>query len=237
MGSSQSVNSTDTNDEVDDDSPEDGLRFGGPVDDVVRISTSLELGFSLAEAFADLHKSRIPGGTLSSLSNECLEAVYEGLISAPEVFFAYSVTDQAAVTGYIMAATSLRRAYLHTIRGFGAGAFLKCLLQTLGRGTSLRLVESLRYPFSRRTLDGVEHGAQILNFAVDHKEEGAGTAQRLYDALCSQLTDRGIGSLVAVTGQRQSRAKAFYARNGGRLIGNEVVHADNPQLVYYMRLS
>ncbi|MBS1715440.1 MAG: GNAT family N-acetyltransferase [Armatimonadetes bacterium] len=178
---------------------------------------------------AEIHKSEIHEGFLSSLGGPFLTKLYAYLCDTEEAF-AFAAMDGESMLGFIVGAMDTGQVYKGFARRGGFSAMAVLVPKLLSPARIKRILETLLYPKSKQSDDLPE--PEILNFCVRSTSQGLGVGGALFRALLQEFRARGTGSIRIVTGETQKSAQQFYEAKGSRFVKSIEVHKGTLSRVY-----
>jgi ribosomal protein S18 acetylase RimI-like enzyme len=173
-------------------------------------------------ALAELHAAEISGGFLTSLGLPVLERLYRAIHGSRDAFIVVA-EEQGRVVGFLCASIVTKKVYRHVLLTAWP-TLLPVLARKLANwGTVRRCWETLRYPDKSPAPE--LPNAEILNFCVAARRQGAGVGRALFAAMEQEYCRRRVARIRIVTGAQQLSAIRFYEKIGARPAGNLEVHA------------
>lgn len=174
-----------------------------------------------AGVVAGYHREGIPTGFLSELGAGFLTRLYRGIASSDAGFVFVADGGADGLVGFAAGVTDVGSMYRSVLirRWWSlAGPLLRHLLRV---ATWRRVYESLRYP---KQVEGAFPSAELLSIVVSPPMRGKGVAQRLMDAVRTELAGRGCDVVKVLVGAELPAANAFYVKYGFRLAGSIRMH-------------
>jgi ribosomal protein S18 acetylase RimI-like enzyme len=195
-------------------------------------------GFSTqdVERFAEIHRTEIQDGFLTSLGPEALRLLYcEIVVNQNCIVVAGLQEEDARPVGFIVGTLDCAGFYRDFLRRKGMTALRVFLPRLLSWSRMKKAFETLRYPTKKRvpTLPN----AEILNFAVQPFCRGTGLAQILFLELMRRFKARGVQEVKIVTGEGQKRAHRFYEKMGAQCVAGTSVHKGHIDSVFLFEIS
>ena len=77
---------------------------------------------------------------------------------------------------------------------------------------------------------------ELLSIVVDHKYQGVGHADKLFNSLCNYFSKTKAQGFRIIVGESLSRAHAFYKKLGSYPVGKIEVHKGINSIVYLKKL-
>ena len=177
--------------------------------------TLTALDVSHARAVAELHRTGIQTGFLSSLGPMFLRQLYRALPGCP-AGFGYVWVDQAGhVVGFIACAESVGRLYKQALRRRGFFMAIPLLRFMVCPLVIRRMWQTFRYPSSVGT-DLPQ--AEVLSVVVGPQGRGKGVAVSLMEAALKGFADRGIAEVKVAVGADNHIADRYYRKCGFELV-------------------
>ncbi len=167
-----------------------------------------------AKKIARLHSLGVPEGFISSLGEEFIGYIYEGVASSGTGFGFVAVKD-GEVIGFICCAESVSSIYKYILKKhFFRLVFV--ILPKMFRFCNVRnAIETLLYPSrAGSSLPSVE----ILAIVVEEKARNRGIGQILVERAINESVKRGVGKMKVMVGEPLA-ANLFYAHLGFQLVG------------------
>lgn len=186
------------------------------------------------EACARIHREAIPDGFLATLGGRFLALLYRTLAGSRRSFLFVARRD-GEILGFICGSEDTGAVYREFAWKAGLGVVPLLLPGLLSPTRILRVIETILYP--ARQHYGELPDAEILNFCVSTRSQGAGVGRRLFATLVDEFRARGVTRIRIVTGVTQKTAQTFYERAGAKLAGETAVHRDSPELVYVFNVG
>ncbi len=176
------------------------------------IVTALEVPH--ARAVAELHRTGIQTGFLSSLGPMFLRQLYRALPGCP-AGFGYVWVDQAGyVVGFIACAESVGRLYKQALRQRGLLMAIPLLRFMVRPSVIRRMWQTFRYPSS---VGADLPQAEVLSVVVDPQGRGKGVAASLMEAALKSFADRGIAEVKVAVDANNHIADRYYRKCGFEL--------------------
>lgn len=167
-----------------------------------------------ARAAADLHRTGIHTGFLSSLGMGFLRPLYAALSACPSGFgFVWEEAD-GKVLGFVACAESTGRLYKQALLRRGLLLALPLVRYLFRPSVIKRLWQTLRYPAE---VGAALPPAEILSIAVAEEGRGKGIGKALLSAAMEEFARRGIDRVKVAGWAGNQGANAFYERCGFRL--------------------
>jgi GNAT superfamily N-acetyltransferase len=198
--------------------------------DVPVFKTNQVMPHELREV-AELHRSEVRSGFLSSLGLPVLQTIYSHIARSDHATLILAlVHEDGPVCGFISGSADTGRLY----REFAMQNCFHLLPRVLPILFSPRTVgkalETLLYP-RRPDLANLPR-AEILNFVIRQRYRGTGLAEEFFSRLVIYFRSRGITSFKIVTGKQQVAAQRFYARAGAQSRVSLELHRGTQSLVF-----
>ena len=181
-----------------------------------------------ARAVAELHRTGIETGFLSSLGPRFLRQMYAAITSTSAAFGYVWQQPNGQVLGFVTAAEDTPRMYKQVLLRRGLPMALAVLRFVLRPSVLRRMFETLRYPSE---LGEALPPAEILSIVVSEPTRGKGVGKALMRVVLKEFARRGIDrAKVAVSAQNET-ANRFYRRCGFELAVTRLHHGA-PMNVY-----
>ncbi|MDZ4232092.1 MAG: GNAT family N-acetyltransferase [Candidatus Pacearchaeota archaeon] len=185
-----------------------------------------------AETVAELHRTEIATGFLSSLPQRFLVRFYKELITSDSSFCVVA-EEQGGVVGFASGSTnpsSFSRSLLLHSFFFAVRVLLPQMLNPL---RLKRMFESLLYP--QKMKEGPK--AELFSIAVGKEFQGKGAAPAMLHEFAKEMKRRGVRRFKLAVGRDLKRAIAFYEKSGFQLLSEVKVHGNAVSLVYVYDIS
>lgn len=180
---------------------------------------------------AELHKTQISQGFMSSLGLPFLSLLYCSMCCSQRAFCLVA-EDGQGIAGFISGAVSVKQFYLEFIKKYFFRATLILSKRLFIPGTVAKIFETLLYPKK----EGDMPHAELLSIVVDERCRGMGMSSRLFQELSNEFKRRGAGDFKVVVGDKLVAACKFYEKMGGRRLGDIEVHRGDKSRVYMWSL-
>jgi len=169
------------------------------------------LNSSHARAAAELHRTGIDRGFLSSLGMGFLTQLYKAIPACPAGFGYVWQEKEGEVLGFIACAESTGKVYKQSLRRRGVLMALPILRFLLRPSVIRRLIHTLRYPSQ---VGDALPAAEVLSIAVSASARGKGVGKALIQAGFNELARRGISEVKVAVWDQNETANRFYQRCG-----------------------
>ena len=167
-----------------------------------------------SRAAAEMHRTSIRAGFISSLGGMFLRQIYAAIPSCPAGFGYVWEAEDGGVLGFIACADSIGRLYRQALLRRGVLMALPLIRFILRPSVIKRIWQTLRYPADiGRDLPP----AEILSVAVSPEAQGRGIGKALVQAALAEFARRGIERVKVGVGADMDRANSFYRRCGFEL--------------------
>ncbi|OGZ69856.1 MAG: hypothetical protein A3D44_03080 [Candidatus Staskawiczbacteria bacterium RIFCSPHIGHO2_02_FULL_42_22] len=184
-----------------------------------------------ALAMAQIHKTEINKGFLSSLNISFLKNLYEAIILS-SASFCVVAKEGDQVTGFISGVTSIKKLY----RYFFAHYFLSSSTVLFKKLFSLSFIkkvfETLLYSSKEQSLPS----AELLTMAVKQQFQGKGIASQMLFTFLAEMKKRNIQQFKVLVGEELAPAIHFYEKNGFTFFKNTTVHQGKSSRVYIYKM-
>jgi ribosomal protein S18 acetylase RimI-like enzyme len=190
-------------------------------------------GFNLEdiEWFAELHRTEIERGFLTSLGHEVLRLLYSEIAENRNCIVVAGFQNQEPKpVGFIVGTVDGAAFYRDFLKRNSLSALKLCLPRLLSWSTLRKAFETLLYPMNK--CNSLLPRAEIFNFAVRPACRGTGIAQMLFIELMGQFRAKGVERVKIVTSDGQVRAQNFYAKMGAKRIGSTSIHKGQNDIVF-----
>lgn len=186
-----------------------------------------------ARVAAELHRTAITTGFLSSLGSAFLGQLYKAVPSCSVGFGFVWEGSSGEVLGMVSCAESTGRLYRQCLKRRGLLMALTLLKHVLRPSAISRMMETLRYP-SQAAED--LPAAEVLSVAVSENARGQGIGKALMNAAHDEFRRRGIDRVRVAVGGNNRAAKAFYRACGYDLVA-ERAHHGSPMSIFAISFS
>ncbi|MCG3178507.1 MAG: hypothetical protein BIFFINMI_00835 [Phycisphaerae bacterium] len=186
-----------------------------------------------APAVAELHRSQIASGFLSSLGVGVLRSIYDALPRTKNGF-GFVAESGGHVVGFVSCATELRRTYRGILRRKGLLLGLRLLPRAFHPRTVRHVIQTVLYPGTVER----EHypPAELLSVVTSPAVRGQGVGGRLMRAALDEFRARGCRQVKVLVGQGLEPANSYYVRCGFRLVG-KLEHHERRENIYIIELG
>jgi len=180
---------------------------------------------------AELHKTWINKGFMSSLGLSFLNLLYRSMSRSRHAFCLVAV-DEQGIAGFVSGTTSVKKFYFEFLihNCFRAAAILGKHLIT--PSTLAKITETLLYPRKERDIPQ----AELLSIVVNKRSRGKGISSRLFEHLTNEFERRGAGEFKVVVGDNLVAACKFYEKENGYRLNDIEIHRGEKSRVYMWRL-
>lgn len=167
-----------------------------------------------ASAAAELHRTGIDTGFLSSLGHGFLTQLYKAIPSCPSGFGFTWKEPSGEVLGFITCAESTGAVYKQSLIRRGALMAIPIIRFLIRPSVIRRIIHTLRYP--SQVGDELPQ-AEILSIAVSANARGKGVGKALMTAAFEEFKRRGIKSAKVAVAASNETANKFYEKCGFKL--------------------
>ncbi len=182
-----------------------------------------------APAIANIHKTEISGGFLSSLPEAFLEKFYEAIILSP-VSFCVVAKENNQVVGFVAGTTDISTFYRYFFTHYFFQSFFIVLPKLFS--SFKKIAETLLYPTKEKALPK----AELLTIAVKKEFQGRGIAGQMFKEFTAEMRKRNIKEFKVLVGANLPQAIHFYEKNGFRFVKNTSVHGKAVSKIYVYTL-
>lgn len=186
-----------------------------------------------ARQVAELHRSGISAGFLSSLGPSFLRQLYAALPSCPAAFGYVWERQDGEVLGFVACARSTGAVYKQSLVRRGLWMALPLARFLLRPSVIRRMIQTLRYPCQTA---GDLPPAEVLSIVVGGAAQGQGVGKALMAAAFEEFRRRGAPQVKVAVGADNEQANAFYRKCGFRLAVTREHHG-LPMNIYVARLA
>lgn len=195
----------------------------------VEISRRERISKREASALGALHRDAISDGFLTTLGLPFLSVLYRALSRDRRVHLIVAEVDGVEV-GFACTSIDLSATYRRFILRFGPMAAVAAARHMFRPSALRRALETVRASRVGRSTEArpeqPDHLPVLMNLCVDGAHQRAGIGREMLATTSRWLEAHGLKEFVAVTGEDQSSAVAFYRRLGAIDEGPTTVHAD-----------
>ncbi len=194
------------------DSIPPGMPGAGSADPGYRV---IRLTQADAAEVAELHRSMIPTGFLSSLGARFFRHLYRAILSSRSAFGFGCRAPSGELLGFVTCTEDTSCVYKQSLRRYGVSLML-ALLPRLWRPSFFRQAwETLCYPAEiGRKLPK----AEVLSLAVSRRAQGHGLGRILMQIALVEFQRRGIPAIKVAVGADNIQANHFYEHCGLKLV-------------------
>ena len=185
-----------------------------------------------ARSAAEMHRTSIRTGFLSSLGSTFLRQIYAAIPSCPSGFGYIWQEEEGSVVGIIACAERIGGIYKQSLLRRGLLMALLLARFIVRPSVMRRIWETLRYPAETST-DLPE--AEVPSIAVSPEARGKGTGKALMQAALKEFERRGIRRVKAGVGANLKPANEFYISCGFELALTREHHG-HPMNIYVIDL-
>ena len=184
-----------------------------------------------AVQIAEIHKSEIKKGFLSSLKVIFLKNLYLVIIES-EYGFCIVAKEKSSVIGFISGVTDINKLYFYFLKKY----FFKSVVLIFQKFFSISFLkktfETLFYPIKENKLPH----AELLTMAVLRQFQGQGIAGKMFSQFIVEMKKRNIKSFKVLVGEELSAAINFYEKNGFSFLKQMSVHDNKISRIYIYNL-
>jgi len=173
-----------------------------------------------AAEVAELHRTGIHTGFLSSLGPRFLKQLYRAVPAAPSGFGFVGERD-GRILGFIACAERVGAVYKQCLMRRGLAMGWALVPRALRPSVFRRIVETLVYPSK---IEDEYPPAEVLSIVAAEAARGTGLAGRLMNAAFDEFRRRGLSQVKVLVWNQNARAKAFYEKCGFVLAGQRSHH-------------
>lgn len=193
-----------------------------------------------AVTIANIHKTEISGGFLSSLSPAFLKRFYLALIESPASFCVIT-KENGQVVGFVAGTTNLNAFYQYFLSHYFFQSFFILLPNIFfppqrdpaKAVTSFKkIIETLLYPSKEQSLPK----AELLTIAIIKEFQGKGVGGLLLEPFIVEMKKRNVDAFKVVVGESLPQAIAFYEKNGFTFVKNVNIHSNAISRVYVYKI-
>lgn len=183
---------------------------------------------------AEIHRTEIQGGFLSTLGPRFLQNLYREISRSQDAFLLVARRNDT-VAGFICGTDNLRRVYRQYLWHRGLKDVWTVLPRLVTPKRISSAIETLMYP-KGNSQDELPD-AELMNFCVRTTEQRNGVGKRLFFQLVREFEQRGTLEIRIVTGGTQHKAQCFYESLGARKVAETEIHRGIPSIVFTYNTS
>lgn len=189
-----------------------------------------------AKQIAQLHKSGINKGFISTLGTNFLTRLYRSLINNPHIIMLSAISGENELVGYICGTFNTDLAYQYTLRKHFF-RFALSLLTNLIRLRSLKyILETLFYTrIIKKRNPGKEIrtdlNAELLSIAIADSFRKKGIGRLLLKNMEDHFKEKAIKEYKVIVLKAYDKSIKFYLSNGFEFI-SEIIHHERPEIIY-----
>jgi len=183
---------------------------------------------------AEIHIAEIPAGFLSGLGEKFLTRLYQELARATGSFLLIAFDDKR-VAGFLCAGVDTKSIVKTVLKRSAFSLFPTLLLKLLSFKTVKKVIETLKYPSQKISLD--LPASEILNFCVSSAYQRKGMGRKLFVEMVEEFKRRSVYEIKIVTGENQQRAQSFYESLDAVKVAEIEVHKGVKSMVYVYKIT
>ncbi len=164
-----------------------------------------------APLVAELHRSAIATGFLSSLGGTFLTRMYRAICGVDGAFGYVWEEPDGELLGFIACSENTGRVYKKALLRGGAGMAMSLAGHLLRPAPLRRIIQTLRYPARD---PGLLPPAEVLSIAVSDKARGRGVGKALMAAALEEFARRRIPRIRVAVWAGNEGANRFYLKCG-----------------------
>ena len=182
----------------------------------------IDSGKKYFDKIANLHINGISEGFLSTLGNNFLAKLYEGIKKAPGSGVYIAVSDNE-VLGFIAYTKDIKACYKNVLKSKWFSLSWALLPNFFRLSIYIKMFETLSYPNNNKAKDNIH--PELLSIAVSDKCRGKGVGKLLVKRLEEEFLKMDINKYYVVTLAVDKLSNAFYTSCGFVLCKEFVNHA------------
>src|SRR3989339_541838 len=180
-----------------------------------------------ARKIAEIHKTEIVGGFLSSLSINFLEKIYIAVI---ENDFCVVAKNNNEIVGFIAGTKNIKNLYKYFLGKY----FFISIIMLLPKLFDIRKIfETLFYSKEESDLPK----AELLTIAVKKEFQMEGIAGKMLKFFILEMKNKNVKEFKVLVGSNLQNAIKFYEKNGFKFVKETNVHSNKKSLIYVYDLS
>ena len=180
-----------------------------------------------AEQIAEIHKTEIKKGFLSSLKKPFLTNLYSAIIES-DFSFCVAAEKDNQVIGFIAGTSSINKVYSYFLKKYFFQSVLMLLPQIFNFKKLKKIFESLFYPKKENNLPK----AELLTIAVKKEFQGQGIANQMFEKFVSEMKNRQVEIFKVIVGEELKPSIKFYEKNGFQFLKKISIHNKQASRVY-----
>lgn len=181
---------------------------------------------------ANIHKTEISQGFLSSLDLKFLEKIYVSVINS-DYGFCVLAEEENNIIGFVAGAINIKKIYFYFTKKYFF-QFIKMILpKILNFAFIKKIFETLLYPQKESNLPE----AELLTIAVKNEFQGKGVAGKMIQMFIQEAKNRSIKEFKVLVGEDLAGAIKFYEKNGFKFVKEVIVHNNKKSRIYIYDLS
>lgn len=188
--------------------------------------------FCLAEKkdalqIAQIHKTEINKGFLSSLNVYFLKNLYSAVIES-NVSFCIVAKENENVIGFIAGVTDLNKFYSYFFKRYFLRSMPLLFKKIFSISFIRKIIETLFYPVKEKNLPP----AELLTMAVSKQFQGQGIAGKMFLEFVSEVKKRNVKKFKVLVGEELASAIHFYEKSGFSFLKNTTIHKGRSSRIY-----
>lgn len=185
-----------------------------------------------ALAIAQIHKTEISQGFLSTLHISFLENVYSAIIES-DASFCVVAKENDRVAGFICGVTDLKKFYAYFLKNYFFSSIVLLFRKFFSIQAIKKMIETLFYPVKEQELPL----AELLTMAVSKQFQGQGIALKMFAEFLVQMKTRNIQEFKVLVGEELKPAIHFYEKNGFTFLKETSIHDNKKSRIYVYHLK
>jgi GNAT superfamily N-acetyltransferase len=185
-----------------------------------------------ARKMAELHRTAIAYGFLSSLGVGVLEHVYKALFQC-EGSFVMVAEEDGDVVGFAAAVNDTRKFYICFIRKYALRTAIGLLPKLASKRVARKMFETLRQPFKKTPgAAGREGMPELLSIAVVGPRRNKRIGSSMLAGIIDMMRESGQKGMMVVVSLRYPEAVAFYKKSRFVKVCETEVHKGEPSVMF-----
>ncbi|MEK7061871.1 MAG: GNAT family N-acetyltransferase [Patescibacteria group bacterium] len=184
-----------------------------------------------ALAVAQIHKSEIHKGFLSTLKLAFLKNLYLAIIES-ESSYCIIAKEKSTVVGFMSGVTDINKLYSYFLKKYFFQSLVLISQKFFSVSFLKKIFETLFYPVKEKKLPH----AELLTMAVSNQFQGQGIAGKMFTEFIFEMGKRNIKSFKVLVGEELLPAINFYEKNRFSFLKNTTVHKGKSSRIYIYKL-
>ena len=188
------------------------------------------------QQIAQIHLQEIPNGFLTSLGEKVLTDLYGSIAASDGSFLIAAIDSNQDVVGFFAGRFGKHSLYKEFLRHGNLMSKIRLITAFINPIKVFRILETISYSIGKNDKSKMPD-AEILNFCVSSRLQGAGIGMKLKTAAEKAFCEAGISEVKIVTGASQYSAQEFYSKVGAIEVCEIEIHKGTKSIMYYWDLK